>query len=151
MSDQSDKIEHTVGTYPVVDLTGDVDPDVLAAAVEKELDRRNQPKDAFSPEAAPGLTLMMQFRIYDALMGLLEATNPTLAQNIYNAHSQGHSVGFSPAFSGVFIADAIREDVESKTTAATSGEIVVEESLNPIGSDDEPLPHDSVSDKGLES
>ena len=45
--------------------------------------------DAMSPEVAPGLSLIVQMRIYDTLMALLREQNPTIGDALFKLHSDG--------------------------------------------------------------
>jgi hypothetical protein len=52
--------------------------------------------DPFSPEEAPGVSLIVLRRIYDVLMSLLEDTNPAAAEALDKIHSAGGIVGALP-------------------------------------------------------
>jgi hypothetical protein len=49
--------------------------------------------------------LVTNMRIYDALMAIVAAENPTLAENILDMHAAGHMVGPSINYDGLHIYD----------------------------------------------
>lgn len=54
--------------------------------------------DPFSPEEAPGLSLIMQMRIYDVLMAMYMETNMEAAKDLLEMHSRGQILGPLPSF-----------------------------------------------------
>lgn len=52
--------------------------------------------DPFSPEHAPGLSLIVLMRIYDVQMALLRAQNKEAANTLHDLHSQGKILGSLP-------------------------------------------------------
>lgn len=54
--------------------------------------------NAFSPEEAPGVQLIVQMRLYDVLMAVLTELNSDLAANLIEAHAEGRIVGPLPSF-----------------------------------------------------
>lgn len=61
--------------------------------------------DPFGPTTAPGLSLIMQFRIYDLLMAILREQNPDVAREMLTLHATGAVAGPSPNFNGIFLTD----------------------------------------------
>lgn len=53
-------------------------------------------EDAFSPENAAKLSLVVQMRIYDVLMALLNEQDETLANRLHELHSAGRVLGSLP-------------------------------------------------------
>lgn len=72
---------------------------------DNDVDTSNDP---FSQEEAPGVQLIVQMRIYDALMALLTELAPDKAQALMELHEQGTLMGNSPAFTGTFVADTLK-------------------------------------------
>jgi hypothetical protein len=101
--------------------------------------------DAFDAQNAPGLSQMMLMRIYDVLMTQLRYDHgETISDNLLALHAQGAMLGPSPAFTQ-FIYDETNSAELGESSQRVSPEILAD----PITPDEEPLPHDSVSDKGL--
>lgn len=59
----------------------------LTGPVEELLDEG--PLDPMSPEYAPGLSLIIQMRIYDVLMCLLKNSDSELAEKLGKLHGEG--------------------------------------------------------------
>lgn len=55
-----------------------------------------QALDPFSPENCPKLSLVVQMRIYDVLMALLNEKNPDVATALEHVHERGGIVGVLP-------------------------------------------------------
>lgn len=91
------------------DGSPDFDP---LKAWEKEMQEaaEEDSPDPFSPEIAPGLTLVVNLRIYDVLMAILKENNPDAAREILELHSNGGLAGTMPDFTGFFMTDALNED-----------------------------------------
>lgn len=53
-------------------------------------------QDAFSPENSMKLALVVQMRIYDVLMALLNEQNEDVATRLYEVHSNGQIIGSLP-------------------------------------------------------
>jgi hypothetical protein len=53
-------------------------------------------EDAFSPENSQKLQLVVQMRIYDVLMALLNESSPDVAEKLYHLHSDGKVLGSLP-------------------------------------------------------
>lgn len=68
--------------------------------------------NAFGPENAPGVSLIVLMRIYDVLMALLRNQDAAVAKDILEKHSQGLLLGPSPWTNGVFITDVINAETE---------------------------------------
>lgn len=52
--------------------------------------------DPFSPTNAPKLALVVNMRIYDVLMALLNEKDPEAATRLHEIHSEGRVVGSLP-------------------------------------------------------
>lgn len=70
-----------------------------------EVDDSNE--DPFSAANAPGISLIVQLRIYDVLMALLRESNPDAADEILALHSTGAFGGPSPSYIGKFLTDEL--------------------------------------------
>lgn len=63
--------------------------------------------DPFGPAQAPGISLIMQFRIYDALMALLTHFDEETAEALLDMHAKGATLGSAPQFTGAFLYDEL--------------------------------------------
>lgn len=54
------------------------------------------PIDPFSPEAVPGVSLVVNMRIYDVLMAIYTHLDEEGAQQLYDLHSEGKVLGSLP-------------------------------------------------------
>lgn len=54
--------------------------------------------DPFSPNNAPGLSLIVLMRLYDVQMALLSEVSPEKAEALHQAHLAGQIKGAPPAF-----------------------------------------------------
>lgn len=77
----------------------------MAELREEELESRirethtaENDTDPFSPNNAPGLSLIVLMRLYDVQMALLSVTAPDKAAALHEAHLAGQVVGAPPAF-----------------------------------------------------
>lgn len=52
----------------------------------------------FDPENAAGLSLIVQMRLYDVLMAVLNKIDPETADRIYDAHEKGQIISSLPAY-----------------------------------------------------
>jgi len=52
--------------------------------------------DPFSPQEAPGISLIVLMRIYDATMALLDLASPERAAALHEIHARGGIVGSLP-------------------------------------------------------
>lgn len=52
--------------------------------------------DPFSPENAPGFSLIVLMRIYDTQLALLREQNPEVAEKLVNLHAEGKILGPLP-------------------------------------------------------
>lgn len=53
-------------------------------------------EDPFSTENAPKVSLVVQMRMYDALMALLSVQDPEMAAKLHEVHANGKIVGALP-------------------------------------------------------
>lgn len=54
--------------------------------------------DPFAPENAPGLSLVVQMRIYDVLLGIYSEMAPEKAAALMDMHAGGKVIGSLPNF-----------------------------------------------------
>lgn len=66
--------------------------------------------DAFAPENVPGISLIVQLRIYDALMAILTHLDEDTARDLLELHTNGNLVASAPWINGVFITDELNRD-----------------------------------------
>lgn len=52
----------------------------------------------FAPENAAGLSLIVQMRIYDTLMAILNSLDAETADLVYEAHKKGRIISDLPAY-----------------------------------------------------
>lgn len=52
--------------------------------------------DPFDPTVAPGVQIIIQMRIYDVLMAILQDANPEAAARLHQIHSEGKVLGALP-------------------------------------------------------
>lgn len=57
--------------------------------------------DPFSPEHAPGLSLIVLMRIYDTQLALLRHADPEVAESLVNLHAEGKILGPLPYLESV--------------------------------------------------
>lgn len=71
----------------------------------------NQPEpveeDPFNHLNAPGISLIVQLRIYDVLMALLKEQNADVARELLELHSTGAFAGSAPSYIGEFLTDRL--------------------------------------------
>lgn len=77
---------------------------------EEYISNEEQPLDPFDASNAPGLSLVMQFRIYDALMTLIRLQDEEASNRLLEIHAKGAVLGASPEFSGTFLTNVINPD-----------------------------------------
>lgn len=68
------------------------------------------PIDPFAPDNIGVLHFVVQARIYDVLMALLQEQNGASAKNILEMHSQGLLIGPQPFFTGTFITNELNQE-----------------------------------------
>jgi hypothetical protein len=61
-----------------------------------------QVNDPFSPDNAPGMSLIVQMRMYDVLLAILNEQNPDVCDRILEAHAQGKLLAPVVTFNGEF-------------------------------------------------
>lgn len=99
--------------FPVVDLTQD-------EPVEEPEDT-DAPSDAFSPESAPGLSLVMLMRIYDVLMTQLRYDHgEEISTNLLDVHASGALLTPPPFFNGQFLHSLINSGSDEPTEPSQS-------------------------------
>jgi len=76
------EVELTSGLQDVVDAG-----EALEAPVEV---------DPFSPQSAPGFSLIVLMRIYDTQLALLREQNPEVAEKLVSLHAEGKILGPLP-------------------------------------------------------
>lgn len=74
----------------------DADFQSKTASYDAPVDGDNN--DPFSIENAPGVSLIVQMRIYDTLMALLTVQAPEKATALFEAHAAGKIVASLPLF-----------------------------------------------------
>lgn len=62
----------------------------------EEVNSEDEVLDPLSPENAVGLSLIVQMRIYDALLALLRDADPSTAENLVKLHASGGLLGPMP-------------------------------------------------------
>lgn len=61
------------------------------------------PVDPLSPQQAPGISLVVQMRLYDVAMAILREMNEEVHTELLQAHSEGLILGPVPEFAGRFL------------------------------------------------
>lgn len=61
--------------------------------------------DAFNEEDNAIIQTIVLMRIYDALIALLQNSNPDIAQDLLQAHLEGLILGPAPYFTGQFLTE----------------------------------------------
>lgn len=69
--------------------------------------------DPFSPEAAPGVSLVVQLRIYDVLLAMLNEMSPEKAEELMDLHSTGALMAPSPFYNGNFVYDEMKKEEQA--------------------------------------
>jgi hypothetical protein len=67
-------------------------------------------EDPFSPESAPGVSLVVQLRIYDVLLAMLNEMSPDKAEALMDLHATGALMAPPPMYNGVFVYEQDRQE-----------------------------------------